>query len=67
MISTSTAMLVQKEVEVIRMAHLTGAAAEFQIQKLREALQHLALKHKQVGADAMEASNKIQAIVQWPG
>eukprot|EP00973_Karenia_brevis_P078325 10876041-Karenia_brevis.AAC.1 len=60
MCSTSAAMLVQKEFEVIRMAHLTGTATEFQIQ-------HLAFKHKQVGADATEASNKIQAILQGLG
>eukprot|EP00973_Karenia_brevis_P059129 8232578-Karenia_brevis.AAC.1 len=34
MSSSGTAMLVQKEFEVIRNAHLTGAATEFQIQTM---------------------------------
>eukprot|EP00973_Karenia_brevis_P050434 7000017-Karenia_brevis.AAC.1 len=62
--STSTARMVRKEFNTIRMAHMAGAATEFQIQKVWEWLQHLALKHKKVGAEALEASNKLQAIVQ---
>eukprot|EP00973_Karenia_brevis_P000387 55555-Karenia_brevis.AAC.1 len=44
---TSTARMVQKEFETLRAAHVHGAATEFQIQKVWELLQHLALKHKE--------------------
>eukprot|EP00973_Karenia_brevis_P027330 3768042-Karenia_brevis.AAC.1 len=64
---TSTARMVQKEFDIIRMAHLTGAATEFQIQKVWEFLQHLALKHNFFRADELEASHKLQAIVQRLG
>eukprot|EP00973_Karenia_brevis_P046264 6414237-Karenia_brevis.AAC.1 len=67
LISTSTALLIQKEFEVIRQAHLNGAATEFQIQKMWEYIQHLALKHKQIGAGAKETSDKSQRIVQGLG
>eukprot|EP00973_Karenia_brevis_P090274 12401758-Karenia_brevis.AAC.1 len=67
LIPTSTAMLIQKEFEVIRQAHLNGAATEFQIQKMWEYIQHLALKHKQTGAGAKQASDNIQKIVQGLG
>eukprot|EP00973_Karenia_brevis_P000062 7606-Karenia_brevis.AAC.1 len=46
---------------------MAGAATEFQIHKIWEWLQHLALLHKKLGAEALEASNKLQAIVQGLG
>eukprot|EP00973_Karenia_brevis_P050406 6995900-Karenia_brevis.AAC.1 len=64
---TSTARIVQKEFDTIRMAHLTGAAIEFQTQKVWELLQHLVPKHKKLRVDALEASHKLQAIVQGLG
>eukprot|EP00973_Karenia_brevis_P070581 9811519-Karenia_brevis.AAC.1 len=61
---TNTARLVQKEFNAIRVAHMAGAAAEFQIYKIWELVQQLALKHQKLGAEALEASNKLQAIIQ---
>eukprot|EP00973_Karenia_brevis_P081142 11252415-Karenia_brevis.AAC.1 len=54
----------RKSLRHLRAAHLHGAATEFQIQKVWELLQHLALKFNEIGANAMEASNKITAILQ---
>eukprot|EP00973_Karenia_brevis_P039690 5479524-Karenia_brevis.AAC.1 len=59
--------MVQKDFETLRAAHVYGAATEFQIQTVWELLQHLALKHNEIGATAMEASNKITAILQGLG
>eukprot|EP00973_Karenia_brevis_P048112 6676315-Karenia_brevis.AAC.1 len=61
--STRTARMVQKEFNTIRVAHMAGAATEVQIHKIWEWLQHPALRHKKLGAEALEASNKLQAIV----
>eukprot|EP00973_Karenia_brevis_P048688 6756594-Karenia_brevis.AAC.1 len=60
-------MLIQEEFEVLRQAHLNGAATEFQIQKIWEYVQHLALKHKQIGAAAKQASDNVQRVVQQLG
>eukprot|EP00973_Karenia_brevis_P088505 12272722-Karenia_brevis.AAC.1 len=63
-LSNSAAMLIQKEYEVLRQAHQHGAATEFQIQKIWEVVQHLALKHKKIAAGAQQASDNIQRIIQ---
>eukprot|EP00973_Karenia_brevis_P056721 7892232-Karenia_brevis.AAC.1 len=60
-------MLIQQEFEVIRQAHLNGAATELQLQKLWDYVQHLALKHKRIGAGTKQASDNIQSIVQGLG
>eukprot|EP00973_Karenia_brevis_P076693 10652585-Karenia_brevis.AAC.1 len=46
---------------------MAGAATEFTIHKIWELLQHPALKHKKLGAEALEASNNLQAIIQGMG
>eukprot|EP00973_Karenia_brevis_P005354 730956-Karenia_brevis.AAC.1 len=48
MSSTGTARMVQKEFNSIRMAHLTGAATEFQIQKVWECPNTWVLNTKQL-------------------
>eukprot|EP00973_Karenia_brevis_P084988 11792872-Karenia_brevis.AAC.1 len=45
-------------------AHHHGAATEFQIQKIRDVVQHLALKHKQIAAGAQHASDNIHRMIQ---
>eukprot|EP00973_Karenia_brevis_P019464 2670371-Karenia_brevis.AAC.1 len=60
-------MLIQKAYEVFRQAHLNGAATEFQIQKIWEVIQYLALRQKQIVAGAQQASDNIHRIIQEMG
>eukprot|EP00973_Karenia_brevis_P060496 8414000-Karenia_brevis.AAC.1 len=46
--STSTARLIQKEYNAVKIAHMAGAATELTMHKTWELLQYLALKHKKI-------------------
>eukprot|EP00973_Karenia_brevis_P082438 11426426-Karenia_brevis.AAC.1 len=63
-VQSQHAAMIKKEYQKRDQLHQQGAAAEYQIQKVWEFLQHLALRHKQHACKAQEHSTNINKIVE---
>eukprot|EP00973_Karenia_brevis_P054789 7616338-Karenia_brevis.AAC.1 len=56
--------MIKKQYQKLSQLHQQGAAAEYQIQKVWEYLQYLALRHKQHACTAQEHSTNINKITE---
>eukprot|EP00973_Karenia_brevis_P029110 4015314-Karenia_brevis.AAC.1 len=65
--SNPNTMLITHEYDKLRQLHVQGAAAEFILHKVWDLLQYIALAHRGLGAQAQQASDNIDMLIEKLG